>query len=142
MTNVRFGILLIVALSIAGCAKSTTSNSNSSNKNSPVASPASASANSGGTVTTSNTQPLKTPAPAQVPTKIVFLNQTNHAISIYWVNFEGNEELYTRLDPEGTYTPNTFVGHVWHIRDSASGRLIKEVVNNSPETLEAEITDR
>jgi hypothetical protein len=54
-------------------------------------------------------------------------NLSKRNVEVYWINFEGEEELYKRLSPGQAYDQETFVGHIWRVRDEASGEIVDEV---------------
>jgi alpha-glucosidase len=61
-------------------------------------------------------------------------NLSNRNIQVFWINFEGEEELYKRLSPGQAYDQETFVGHIWRVRDEASGEIVEEIDVKSRDT--------
>lgn len=47
---------------------------------------------------------------------------------VLWVGYACAEVPYGTVAPGGTYSGQTFVGHVWRVRSIPSGVLIKELV--------------
>lgn len=52
---------------------------------------------------------------------ITFLNR-RAAVTLHWLDFEGNAQPYGRVEPQARAPFNTYVGHIWSIRDAESGR--------------------
>lgn len=49
-------------------------------------------------------------------------------VKTWWVDFECDELPYADIAPGETARQMSFVGHVWRIRDVATGQLVAEVV--------------
>ena len=56
---------------------------------------------------------------------VSFKNNLSTAIVTYWVNTACKEMKYTTIQPGGTASQGTFVGHVWRARDT-SAKFIKD----------------
>jgi len=54
-------------------------------------------------------------------TAIMFVNRTGSEISYHWINEEGEERRYGRVEPDDFETQKTFDGHLWLVKD-ATGR--------------------
>ncbi len=54
---------------------------------------------------------------SDVATRLTFVNQSNHSVRLYWLNFEGQRVLYTTIDAGQTLLQGTFVTHPWVITD-------------------------
>ncbi len=50
-------------------------------------------------------------------TAILFVNNTKAEIAYYWVDYEGNEKSYGKIAPEAFVNQQTYVGHIWLIKD-------------------------
>ena len=50
-------------------------------------------------------------------TAILFVNGTEAEIAYYWVDDEGNEKFYGKVAPDAFVNHQTYVGHVWVIKD-------------------------
>ena len=50
-------------------------------------------------------------------TAILFVNGTEAEIAYYWVDDEGNEKFYGKVAPDVFVNHQTYVGHVWVIKD-------------------------
>jgi hypothetical protein len=61
-------------------------------------------------------------------------NLSKRNVEVYWINFEGEEEFYKRLSPGQAYDQETFIGHIWRVRDEASGEIVEEVEVKSRDT--------
>lgn len=70
--------------------------------------------------------PSASPRAAAEPTTVHFINRSNTAVSIDWLDFDGKRKHYTDLKPGSTGVQNTFSGHVWVI--SAGERILGGVV--------------
>lgn len=64
-------------------------------------------------------------------TYITFRNTSTEIVSIYWVDSQGNEQLYTSLGPDRYYQPLTYIGNIWRIKDS-NGKVLKEIRVTGP----------
>ncbi|GAB4232310.1 MAG: hypothetical protein Kow0049_15200 [Stanieria sp.] len=68
---------------------------------------------------------------SNTPTQITFTNNTANPVNLYWVNYECQEVQYQTIQPQASYTQDTFVSHPWRIRDSQTGELLKEFTPTS-----------
>ncbi len=50
-------------------------------------------------------------------TAILFVNNTEVEIAYYWVDYEGNEKHYGKIAPGDFVNHQTYVGHIWLIKD-------------------------
>ena len=50
-------------------------------------------------------------------TAVLFVNGTEAEITYYWVDYEGKEKSYGRIAPSDFVNHQTYVGHVWLIKD-------------------------
>jgi hypothetical protein len=50
---------------------------------------------------------------------IKFVNQTDQALKIYWLDFAGGRKFYADLAAGASYTQATMTGHVWLVADGA-----------------------
>ncbi len=48
---------------------------------------------------------------------LVFVNQTPETVNIDWITGGGARETYDTLGSGGSYSVNTYIGHVWLITD-------------------------
>ncbi len=88
---------------------------------------------------TATAKPTATPEPvasvdAGRSAKLVLSNSSERNIAVFWVDYEGQEQYTRRLTPGQAYTQETTVGHVWRVRDEASGELIDEITVRNRET--------
>lgn len=73
-------------------------------------------------------------------TKIQFINKTKNPVQVRWVNFGGELETYNEaLQPNVSYTQNTYVGHQWILFTSKGKELGRTIATGNPATWE--ITD-
>ncbi len=58
------------------------------------------------------------------PAPLTFMNSTDNNedyYRIYWIDFQGNRQLYTELFPGETYRVDTFLTHPWLITAPVPG---------------------
>jgi hypothetical protein len=60
---------------------------------------------------------------------ISFQNTSTKTVSIYWINYQGDEVFYCHLSPKHSYTQQTYVTHPWRIKGS-NGQVLKEFIAN------------
>ena len=59
------------------------------------------------------------------PTSVKFTNKTSKIIETGWINYRGEDHLYTTISPRETYTQHTSVDHPWTFKvNGALGRLV------------------
>jgi WD40 repeat protein len=63
-----------------------------------------------------------------VPVRLEILNKTAEALTVYWVDFDGLEQLLGDLVPNIPFVQDTYSTHAWRVRDQA-GNLILEYVD-------------
>jgi hypothetical protein len=56
--------------------------------------------------------------PSTEQTGITFVNRSDLALNIYWLDFQGNLRLYRSLSPGGHFLQQTFIGHNWLVTTS------------------------
>lgn len=62
------------------------------------------------------------------PTQLVISNTSSStSIGVSWVDFDGNERYQRSIGPNSTYTQDTYLNHVWNIRDNNNGALLNTV---------------
>jgi hypothetical protein len=62
---------------------------------------------------------LMSSSASMTPTKIYFENiDRTQTYTVYWVDFTGTEKKYNTLPPGTSYTQDTYIWHVWIVRDS------------------------
>lgn len=57
------------------------------------------------------------------PAQITFLNRSDEAIEVYWLDAEGRRKLYRTLESGQGYTQQTGVGHPWLVASAAGDCL-------------------
>ena len=57
-------------------------------------------------------------ASSEQATTIFFENRTREVRSIYWLNFAGERVWFATLNPDASYTQQTYTEHVWIITDT------------------------
>lgn len=77
--------------------------------------------------------PILNPAnPSQIPqrsrrtsdeTSLTFVNQTPDDVELYWLDEQGNRQLYGRLRPGAERRQHTFGGHVWIATDRSGSTV-------------------
>ena len=58
-------------------------------------------------------------------------NRPGVTTRVLWVDFDGGEKEYARLDELAFYNQDTYVGHRWRMRDAASGALLAEYAGDA-----------
>jgi VHL beta domain len=61
-------------------------------------------------------------------TQIVFNNETNRALILSWIDFEGREKVYGTIAPGNNQIQTTGIGHAWCVREESSNKAVKFVV--------------
>src|SRR5271167_3097841 len=56
--------------------------------------------------------------PSRESTNITFVNRSDKAVKVYWLNFRGERILYKMLSPGGQLVQQTFIGHNWLVTSS------------------------
>jgi hypothetical protein len=72
-------------------------------------------------------------AASQQATGMTFVNRSDRAITIYWIDYQGYRRLYHSVAPGGRITQNTFIGHYWLVATS-DGQCVG-VFKAAPESL-------
>ena len=61
------------------------------------------------------------------PSVVTFTNTLlEQTIKLYWLNYDGDEELFAILPPGQRLTIDTFETHPWRIVDAQSGQILKQ----------------
>jgi len=61
---------------------------------------------------------------------IVFYNKCQFKVNVYWLNYEGTETRYASLNPEDSYTQQTYVTHAWIVRAQLNYDVIYTIWNS------------
>jgi hypothetical protein len=56
----------------------------------------------------------------RAPVTITFVNAKGVALELFWLDFAGAEQGYGRIEVSQAKVFDTFVGHVWSLRDAGS----------------------
>ena len=56
-------------------------------------------------------------------TSVTFINRTEGAVDVHWVDSEGKRRRYATVKPGGQHRQHTYAGHVWLITDKAGKTL-------------------
>lgn len=68
---------------------------------------------------------------------ITFQNKTEEGVSIYWLDYQDQEQLYFVMRPLTEFTQLTFTSHSWMVRRAVDNQKICEVtVLNTNETVQ------
>ena len=54
-------------------------------------------------------------------------NTCSNPVDVYWVDYQCGEKKYLTIQSGTTQAQGTYVGHVWRVRDAASGALVAEI---------------
>jgi hypothetical protein len=57
---------------------------------------------------------------SKAPSVIVFTNKTTFPVRALWLDFDGNEVVYSVLEPNSTKRYHTYVTHPWIVREVQS----------------------
>ncbi len=76
--------------------------------------------------------------PANEVVTLVFTNNTTSDVEVYWVDFEGKEQLYLAIPAGETARQETFPTHVWRVRDP-DGNLLLEYAATDESTQTVDI---
>ncbi|PNW85238.1 hypothetical protein CHLRE_03g177450v5 [Chlamydomonas reinhardtii] len=63
-----------------------------------------------------------------VESELTVLNDLEHPIKIYWLNYDGDAELFGSLNPGSVFTVKTYESHAWRFVDSSTGYTVAEHV--------------
>jgi hypothetical protein len=55
---------------------------------------------------------------ADVRTQVQFVNTTPGSVRVYWLNYQGGQQLYATLAPWQSYLQSTFLTHPWEVTDT------------------------
>ncbi|OJJ14269.1 hypothetical protein BKI52_43060 [marine bacterium AO1-C] len=69
---------------------------------------------------------------SNIASRIHIINQRQEVIYGYWIDYQGQEKYYFMINPGQRLTQNTYVNHVWRIKNEAQKKL-KEFTSNHPE---------
>lgn len=61
-------------------------------------------------------------------------NNYDQNVSVYWLDYQCEEQLYANVAPGGTFSANSYVTHPWRIRESSTGKILKQVTLNTAGT--------
>ncbi|KAK2170937.1 hypothetical protein NP493_1126g00029 [Ridgeia piscesae] len=54
-----------------------------------------------------------------------FINRTQQTVDLFWINYAGDREKYTTLQPGCQFGVDTFATHPWIFRDAISGKPLR-----------------
>ena len=54
-----------------------------------------------------------------------FINRTQQTVDLFWINYAGDREKYTTLQPGCQFGVDTFATHPWIFRDAISGNPLR-----------------
>ena len=60
---------------------------------------------------------------SRLPVPLVFRNAGPAAVSVFWVNFDGQRQFYAKVAPGGEYRVNSFADHPWVVTDGQENCL-------------------
>ena len=66
---------------------------------------------------------------------VTFDNQSSKVARVYWINFNGDRELYKTLSPKETYTQSTFLTHPWVVTDAEDNGLKFHMPTRKPSSV-------
>ena len=65
-------------------------------------------------------------------TQIRFVNESPEKVKIYWLDFQGNRNLFLIIDSGETFSQVTFTGHAWLITDTEELEIAIYVASEFP----------
>ena len=74
-----------------------------------------------------NISPLPSPRSLQssIETPVRFINRSRSRVRVLWLNYQGEQVLYSTLEPSnGRYDVNTYVTHPWIAREEATNAVM------------------
>ena len=72
---------------------------------------------------------------------VTFRNQTSEALTLYWIDFEGQRKSYGEVDPGRAKKLYTFEGHRWEL-ESESGQLLGRFIAAAENSIAEVSSDR
>jgi hypothetical protein len=71
---------------------------------------------------------------------VTFKNNTREVVGLFWLNFQGGQQPYPKINPGQQYVQATWVGHKWIIKDP-SGTCLRglTVLPNDHVSIESDI---
>jgi hypothetical protein len=85
---------------------------------------------------TASGAPAGAPVPADLQTcsphtagaraRLAVTNQRADPVDLIWLSFDCREKRYARIPPGGQSIQETYDGHLWRVRDAATGALLLE----------------
>ena len=60
---------------------------------------------------------------------LVLLNNSSRAYSVQWIDFQRQSKDYGTLEPMSYRVLSTYLRHAWQLKDTASGRVSRFVVD-------------
>ncbi|MEM7310268.1 MAG: hypothetical protein AAF682_26570 [Planctomycetota bacterium] len=64
-------------------------------------------------------------SPGTAETDLTFENRGTRTVDVYWLDEDGKEQLFKRLEQRQAFRAKTCVSHFWLVRDTDSGRPVK-----------------
>ena len=71
---------------------------------------------------------LKSEEGRTAKTEIQFINGLDEPVSIYWVDYKGNEIKYKTLYPRTRYAQQTYVTHPWVVRRVSDNQIVARAI--------------
>lgn len=64
-----------------------------------------------------------------IEARIEFVNQMDEAVVVYWINYQGDEEVKCEsLQPQKQFNQTTYVTHPWVVKTKAKNRYVGAIV--------------
>lgn len=62
------------------------------------------------------------------PAVLHIINSTDRTLKVYWIGYDGDEELFAVLPPGAAWTVDTYETHAWRLTDAGNGKIVNEFI--------------
>ncbi|KAK5058687.1 hypothetical protein LTR84_010951 [Exophiala bonariae] len=91
-----------------------------------------------GDLTQESLQPLKQEKVSEgsaTRTNINFVNELKESVSIFWIDFQGDEKHYSNIQAGESQKQSTYEGHVWRVAKSEGNEAVATFVANGDDSI-------
>ena len=68
--------------------------------------------------------------PSYRSTSITFINELDRPVTVIWIDFDGNEKVYNKLEPGQSYVQQTYTTHAWIVRENQASAIRLTIVGS------------